>query len=310
MLQVIRMLQNRGIYFHISWFLPTFVPQTGKQGKRMEQQEKDRIFFMDSIRDFDVRQHPQSVIHIFCTRGSMSFRFQNVNYNIVAGDYVILTNMSLASGFSESDDYSALTMGLSAQFVMSMAIRNNYGIIGHLSLLQNPVMKLSPHDFRKCVCDMERLRERLTDGGPHLFREEMLGCLMTAHILDLYDIHARGQAVQQVSEHTARLLQQFIGMLYNGEYIQHRDVPYYASRLCVTPHYLSEICRKACGRPATYWIDRFTLHEIANLLCQKELPLSEIAARLNFSSFSYFSRYVSRHFGISPNAYRESLGPR
>ena len=153
------MLQNRGIYFHISWFLPTFVPQTGKQGKRMEQQEKDRIFFMDSIRDFDVREHPQSVIHILCTRGSMSFRFQNVNYNIVAGDYVILTNMSLASGFSESDDYSALTMGLSAQFVMSMAIRNNYGIIGHLSLLQNPVMKLSPHDFRKCVCDMERLQE-------------------------------------------------------------------------------------------------------------------------------------------------------
>ncbi len=64
------------------------------------------------------------------------------------------------------------------------------GIIGHLSLLQNPVMRLSPHDFGKCVCDMERLR--------------------------------------QVSEHTARL---------------------------------------------------------------------------NFSSFSYFSRYVSRHFGISPNAY-------
>lgn len=45
--------------------------------------------------------------------------------------------------------------------------------------------------------------------------------------------------------------------------------------------------------------DRFTLHEIANLLCQKELPLSEIAAGMNFSSFSYFSRYVSRHFGIS-----------
>ena len=74
---------------------------------------------------------------------------------------------------------------------------------------------------------------------------------------------------------------------------------YLPSRRCVTLHYLSEICRKACGIPVTYWIDRFTLHEIANLLCQKELPLSEIAAGMNFSSFSYFSRYVSRHFGIS-----------
>lgn len=89
----------------------------------MEQQEKDWMFFMDSIRDFDVMEHPQSVIHILCTRESMGFRFQNINYNIVAGDYVILANMSLASGFSE------------------------------------PVIKLSPYDFRKCVCDMERLRK-------------------------------------------------------------------------------------------------------------------------------------------------------
>ena len=59
-------------------------------------------------------------------------------------------------------------MGLPEPFVLSMAIRNNYGIIGHLSLLQ-----------------------------------------------------------------------QFIGLLYDGEYIRHRDVPYYASRLCVTPHYRS-----------------------------------------------------------------------
>ena len=77
------MLQNRGIYFHISWFFAYI-----------------RTFFMDSIRDFDVMEHPQSVIHILCTRESMSFRFQNINYNIVAGDYVILANMSLASGFS------------------------------------------------------------------------------------------------------------------------------------------------------------------------------------------------------------------
>lgn len=78
-----------------------------------------------------------------------------------------------------------------------------------------------------------------------------------------------------------------------------KNITFHTARLCVTLHYLSEICRKACGIPVTYWIDRFTLHEIANLLCQKELPLSEIAAGMNFSSFSYFSRYVSRHFGIS-----------
>lgn len=275
----------------------------------MERQEWNKIFFIRSVKEYDVTDNPCCVIHILCRRGSMSFRFQNVHYNIAAGDYVILTNMSLASGFSESDDYEGITMGLSEPFVLSIAIRNNYGIIGHLSLLQNPVMKLSPPDFRKCSSDMERLRERLAD-KTHLFREEMLGYLLMAHILDLYDIHARGQAPRPVPERTAKLLQQFVDMLYGGEYITHRDVPYYASRLCVTPHYLSEICRKASGKPATYWIDRFTLHEIANLLCQKELTLTDIADRLHFSSVSYFSRYVKKQTGLYPTAYRNNLWKR
>ena len=153
------MLQNRGIYFHISWFFAYIRTADRQTGETYGTTGKGLDILHGLDQDFDVMEHPQSVIHILCTRESMNFRFQNINYNIVAGDYVILANMSLASGFSESDDYNAVTMGLSKQFVMSMAIRNNYGIIGHLSLLQNPVMMLSPHDFRKCVCDMERLRE-------------------------------------------------------------------------------------------------------------------------------------------------------
>lgn len=60
-----------------------------------------------------------------------------------------------------------------------MALRSNYGIIGHMSLLQNPVMKLSEQDFQKCRTDMLRLRERMEDSG-HLFREEMIGHLLMA----------------------------------------------------------------------------------------------------------------------------------
>ena len=268
---------------------------------------KELVCFHNSVSDLLEMTSTTRILHLLPTAGSLSFQHRITRYNVTVGDYVILPNAALVRDFAVSGDYAGLMFSLSTQAVNKVALRSNYGIIGHLGLLQNPVMKLSPHDFRKCRNDLERLRERLADSEPHLFREEMLGYLLMAHILDLYDIHARGQASRQMSEHTARLLQQFIKLLYDGEYIRHRDVPYYASRLCVTPHYLSEICKKACGRPATYWIDRFTLHEIANLLCQKELPLSEIAARMNFASVSYFSRYVAKHFGMPPKAYLESL---
>ena len=263
----------------------------------------DKILFFKSLSDYSFAQHADSVLHILCTGGNMSFSFQDVRYNVVPGDYVILTNPALASNFSESTDFDAVIMSLSEAFITSMAIQSNYGIIGHMSLLQNPVMKLSPHDYRICLEDMWKLHERLNE-TQHLFREEMLGHLLLVHILDLYDIHAKSQAERNISERNGDLLRRFVELLYHKEYTQNRNLAHYASRLCITPHYLTEVCKKVSGKPATYWIDRFTTHEIARLLLQKEIPLKEIADRMNFSSLSYFSRYVQKQMGVSPSEYR------
>ena len=266
----------------------------------------DGIIFADTWQEFNTLQYGGRVIHILCRKGNMGFTFQDTHYNIAAGDYVILPNAALASDFSASDDFQGILMNLSEAFVTSIAIRSNYGIIGHLSLLRNPVMKLSGRDFLVCEAALQYLRMRMED-ETHLFREELLGSLLTAHILDLYDIHARSRKEVQLSERITSLLRNFIELLYNGEYIRNRDLEFYASRLCITPHYLSEICKKVSGKPASYWIERFTMQEITRLLRQKELPLTEIAERMNFSSVSYFSRYVQKRLGVSPTEYRNSL---
>lgn len=93
-------------------------------------------------------------------------------------------------------------MSFPESFIVTNAIRSNYGIIGHLSLLQNPVMKLTSEDFEKCREDMMRLRKRFGD-RKHLFRKEMIGALLKAHVLDLYDIHAQADERAAVSSRPA-----------------------------------------------------------------------------------------------------------
>ena len=272
----------------------------------MSEPKFDGIVFVDTWQDFNALRDVGRIIHILCRKGNMGFTFQDTHYNISAGDYVILPNATLASDFSASDDFQGILMNLSEAFTTSIAIRSNYGIIGHLSLLRNPVMKLSERDFRVCEAALQYLRMRMEE-EKHYFREELLGSLLTAHILDLYDIHARNHKNLQVSERITSLLREFIELLYNGEYIRNRDLEFYASRLCITPHYLSEICKKISGRPASYWIERFTMQEITRLLRQKDLPLTEIAERMNFSSVSYFSRYIQKRLGVPPTEYRNSI---
>ena len=136
----------------------------------MKQAEFDGIIFTDTLLDYNSQQYTGRIIHILCQEGNMGFTFQETRYNIAAGDYVILPNPALVEEFSESADFRGIRMNLSATFVTSIAIRSNYGIIGHLALLQNPVMQLSSRDFHVCREAMLYIRKRLED-KEHLFQD-------------------------------------------------------------------------------------------------------------------------------------------
>ncbi|WP_237039314.1 hypothetical protein [Phocaeicola faecalis] len=104
----------------------------------MRHTDFDGIIFADTLQEFNALRYAGRVIHILCSEGNMGFTFQDTRYNIAAGDYVILPNATLVSEFSDSEDFQGILMNLSDAFVSSIAIRSNYGIIGYLSLLQNP----------------------------------------------------------------------------------------------------------------------------------------------------------------------------
>lgn len=135
----------------------------------------------------------------------------------------------------------------------------------------------------------------------------MIGALLKAHVLDLYDMHVRANERAAVSSRPAALMQEFIGLLLDGDYVSDRSLEYYAGRLCITSHYLSEISKRISGQPATYWIDRFVSGALSWLLMQPELSLEAIADRMNFSSVSYLSRYVKSKLGVTPSQYRNSF---
>ena len=242
----------------------------------------------------------------FACKGAWSSLFATCR-RIVPGDYVILLCASLLTRYSESSDFRAFVIGVYREFAISFSIRSDYDIASYLSLLENPVMKLSEEESARCRTDLERLRSRLADSGSHLFREGMLGSMLAAHLFDLYDIHARGHRKAQLSDRGINLLRRFIELLSRGDYRCHRDLDYYAACLCITPHYLSRICKQVSGRTASYWINHFVFRETVRLLNRRELSFSEIAERMGFSSLSHFNRYFQRQTGLSPTEYRVNL---
>ena len=86
-----------------------------------------------------------------------------------------------------------------------------------------------------------------------------------------------------------------------------RSIPFYASQLHVTPHYLSAIIKKASGQSVMYWINRATIQEAKLLLKTNNAMGYEIADQLHFPSASAFSKFFKRETGITPKAYQEDM---
>ena len=190
----------------------------------------------------------------------------------------------------------------------SLLPSNNYSIGGSISLNQDPVIRLTDDQASLLLEDFHRLRDRM--GDRHLqFYRGLMGSLCLTMMYDIFEVHSQRDATETHTDRTAYIVKQLMAILSTGISRTERQVGYYADRLNVSPKYLSATVKRLTGHSVTSFIDRHTVPILKSYLDDERLSLTQIADHMNFTSLSYFSRYCTKHLGISPSQYRQSLQP-
>ncbi len=99
--------------------------------------------------------------------------------------------------------------------------------------------------------------------------------------------------------------QRFLDLL-NSTDVKRRTVEAYANELCISPKYLTAICKKNSGKTANDWITEQVLEDIRYYLKQTDLSIKQICDQLGFPNPSFFGKYVKDHFGMTPIMFRNS----
>jgi AraC-like DNA-binding protein len=81
-------------------------------------------------------------------------------------------------------------------------------------------------------------------------------------------------------------------------------VAYIASRLNLSPKYLSDLLKQETGKTALELIHLYVISEANNLLVAGDRSVSEIAFRLGFENPPYFSRLFKKEVGLTPKEYK------
>ena len=248
-------------------------------------------------------------MHLLCTAGEGSFVFNERCYHIVKNDLVVTPMPHKVKNLSAHANLQVEWFAADNKFLQSLLPSNNYSIGGSITLNQNPVITLTEEQAAHILSDFQRLRSRLTER--HLiFYRELMGSLCLTMMYDIFEAHALRDVTQSHTDRAGYIVKQLMSLLSTGISRTEREVSYYAARLNVSPKYLSETVRRLTGHSVSSYIDRHTIPILKDYLGDERLSLTQIADRMNFTTLSYFSRYCTKHLGLSPSEYRHSLQPK
>ncbi len=245
------------------------------------------------------------ICHAYCHSGHAMFQRNGRSFRFEQGDCLIIPRRGdLTVGLEESSDFGVDVVYVTQEFIETATPRSNYGMRGHLSLFENPIIRLSPEQQKRCAANFAEIRLRLSMPQHHFYRDVLLNTVQTM-ILDFFDFHASQNGFDRISSQYHQLMESFFVMLEQGDFRKNRDVGYYADRLCVTPKYLSEVSKRVSGLPATYWITRYTALDISRMLRDKKYSFAKLSNMYGFSSQAHFNRFVLKNLGAKPSDFRE-----
>lgn len=81
----------------------------------------------------------------------------------------------------------------------------------------------------------------------------------------------------------------------------------YAGMLYVTPNHLNALCKDLTGQSAGELIRNRILLEAKRLLTNAQMTVAEIAAELDFTDNSYFSKFFKKYVGVTPETFRKQF---
>ena len=220
---------------------------------------------------------------------------------IEAGDMVFLGSNGILQVKDASSDVKGIGVSISDE-LFSLAIGNLIppAFDGHL---RDFMLRLTPEqqEFLDQLHQMLYNHLRLPRGSSQVTLH-----LLSAFLWQVDYLWSRNEQSHRESQtREQRLFTDFIQLV--SQYApEHHTIDYYASRLCLTPRYLSAIIKQVSGKSAKQWIDDALVTRIKIDLKHTDKPIARICDDMNFPNPSFMTKFFKRMTGMTPSQYQGS----
>lgn len=240
---------------------------------------------------------------LICHSGHAKIELNHSNQTLAPHDIVIVFPGDIFVMSEASDGFAASWVLYSQQFGDEVLYNFPSSFFKHI--YDTPIYHLSNEEYVNRMEYIQLLSRKIANKG-NICRHDIVANLLRTLFMEIYS-NMVTKALINTSEpkRRRRLLDEF--MEHIAATPQHREVAYYAEKLCITPKYLSAIVYQGTGCSAKEFINNNTILEIKHLLRSSDYSVKEIADILAFPSDSNLCRFFKSCTGTTISAYKQSI---
>lgn len=245
------------------------------------------------------------VIALLCEQGTMHFRLNLTEHILEKDNLLIAVPDSICECIDMSQD-CRLTMIVLSRPDTFKDINNQTAVIIRRYMSKYPIIPLSAKDSAEFRIIYESMRQKILQPDYNYKKEvihsylQVLYCNI-CHLMKPY-IELEDERLQDRKKQIYDCFMLELQRHYNT----HRDIAFYAGRLCLTPKYLSQVILAVSGRYAKDWIRDYVILEAKVLLKSGQYTTQQVSDILKFPNQSFFGTYFKKAVGCSPKAYQEN----
>ncbi|MCD0467936.1 helix-turn-helix transcriptional regulator [Flavobacterium sp. ENC] len=167
------------------------------------------------------------------------------------------------------------------------------------SILNRPEVVFETDEFSKILPYFDLLTQENSQENKYQL-DTMLNLLDCIHI----EIARKYNETYSHQTHSYNIKISAFEILLEQHFKTQKLPSFYAEQLHITLKHLSRICNEILQKTATEVIMDRVILEIKRMLTDKQLAVNEIAYKVGYEDYSYFSRVFKKQTGMSPTEFR------
>lgn len=266
-----------------------------------------RLMILDGPHSFEeVSIHAEAYVVVLCTKGSAQLKSDSGDLEVKPNDMVLCHPDQFFERIRTSLDFWCEGVLFAPEYFEQLLIICSANVNARRVIAANPIVHLSAEEAEEMSHDFDYLKFKMGALRNGVHHDEMMDCLLQSLIFSSADMLLGRLCPDECAiKYTSGqiLVNNFLDLV-EKETPKVREVKAYADMLCVTPKYLSSVCRRETGRTARDVVNAKVNIKIRRLLSDPAMTVKQVAEACGFDNLSFFGKYVKREFGLSPRGLR------